>query len=49
VTAPVIGPSVSSELSSAVDALDLCLDDVTLEQLDQIFPGYKTAPEDYAW
>jgi hypothetical protein len=21
----------------------------TIEQLDQIFPGYRTAPDDYAW
>jgi putative transposase len=30
-------------------ATDLHLDDHTLAQLDDIFPGYDTAPEDYAW
>jgi hypothetical protein len=28
---------------------DLHLDDQALAQLDEIFPGYRTAPEDYAW
>jgi hypothetical protein len=36
-------------LDSAVRALDLKLDEAALSRLDAIFPGYKTAPEDYAW
>jgi hypothetical protein len=32
-----------------VHAVDVTLDDKVLERLDEIFPGYKTAPEDYAW
>jgi len=30
-------------------ALDVSLDDKTLARLDEIWPGHKTAPEDYAW
>jgi aryl-alcohol dehydrogenase-like predicted oxidoreductase len=37
------------QLESAIRAVDLKLDDKALAQLDEIFPGYKTAPEDYAW
>jgi hypothetical protein len=32
-----------------VRAVDVKLDDKALAKLDEIFPGYKTAPEDYAW
>ena len=30
-------------------ALDVHLDDKALARLDEIFPGYRTAPEHYAW
>jgi aryl-alcohol dehydrogenase-like predicted oxidoreductase len=49
VTGPIIGPRTLGQLTSAIEALDLTLDDKTLERLDQIFPGPKTAPENYAW
>ena len=49
VTAPIVGPRTSEQLHSAIAALDITLDDSALEQLDTIFPGYQTAPEDYAW
>ena len=29
--------------------VDVTLDDKVLARLDEIFPGHKTAPEDYAW
>jgi aryl-alcohol dehydrogenase-like predicted oxidoreductase len=49
VTAPIIGPRLASQLDDAVRAVDLHLEADTLARLDEIFPGKKTAPEDYAW
>ena len=49
VTAPIVGPRVMDQLDSAVRAVDVHLDAGTLQRLDEIFPGRKTAPEDYAW
>jgi aryl-alcohol dehydrogenase-like predicted oxidoreductase len=49
VTAPIVGPRTLDQLESGVRALDLPLDDAVLRRLDEIFPGYRTAPEDYAW
>ena len=49
VTAPIIGPRLPEQLDGALKAVDLVLDQATLERLDELFPGHKTAPEDYAW
>jgi aryl-alcohol dehydrogenase-like predicted oxidoreductase len=49
VTAPIIGPRTMDHLDTAERAVKLHLDDETLDKLDQIFPGYKTSPEHYAW
>jgi aryl-alcohol dehydrogenase-like predicted oxidoreductase len=49
VTAPIIGPRTADHLDAALRALDLHLADDALTRLDAIFPGYKTAPEHYAW
>jgi aryl-alcohol dehydrogenase-like predicted oxidoreductase len=49
VTGPIVGPRTPAHLESAVHAVDVTLDDKVLARLDEIFPGYKTAPEDYAW
>ncbi|WP_020573599.1 aldo/keto reductase [Actinopolymorpha alba] len=49
VTAPIIGPRTMDQLDAAVRALDVNLDEKALARLDEIFPGYKTAPEHYAW
>jgi aryl-alcohol dehydrogenase-like predicted oxidoreductase len=49
VTAPIVGPRTREQLDAAVRALDVKLDAAALGRLDEIFPGYKTAPEDYAW
>jgi NDP-hexose C3-ketoreductase / dTDP-4-oxo-2-deoxy-alpha-D-pentos-2-ene 2,3-reductase len=49
VVSPVIGPVSLEQLDDAVSALDLQLEDSVLARLDEIFPGYLTAPEDYAW
>ena len=35
--------------SRALTALDVQLDDAPLARLDEIFPGYKPAPMEYAW
>ena len=49
VTAPIIGPRVAAQVDSAVQAMKLKLSTDTLTKLDEIFPGHKPAPEDYAW
>lgn len=49
VTAPIIGPRTKAQLDAAVSALDVTLDADALRRLDDIFPGRKPAPEDYAW
>ncbi|WP_154794040.1 aldo/keto reductase [Occultella kanbiaonis] len=49
VTAPIVGPRVQDQLDSAVRAVDVTLDADALARLDEIFPGHRTAPEDYAW
>jgi aryl-alcohol dehydrogenase-like predicted oxidoreductase len=38
-----------AQLDGSLKALEIQLSQETLDQLDAIFPGYKTAPEDYAW
>jgi aryl-alcohol dehydrogenase-like predicted oxidoreductase len=49
VTAPIVGPRTMEQLDSALTALDLTLDEAQLARLDEIFPGYKAAPMEYAW
>ena len=49
VTGPIIGPRTMEQLDGAQHALELRLEDTVLARLDEIFPGYKTAPEHYAW
>ncbi len=49
VTAPIIGPRTMDQLTQSLKALDVHLSADNLATLDEIFPGYKTAPEDYAW
>jgi aryl-alcohol dehydrogenase-like predicted oxidoreductase len=49
VTAPILGPRTQQQLDDAIRALDVQLDEAALARLDEIFPGYKTAPEHYAW
>jgi aryl-alcohol dehydrogenase-like predicted oxidoreductase len=49
VTGPIIGPRTREQLDGGLRALDIHLDDAALARLDEIFPGHKTAPEDYAW
>lgn len=49
VTAPIVGPRTQQQLDAALRALDVKLDADALKRLDDIFPGHRTAPEDYAW
>ncbi len=49
VTAPIIGPRTAAQLDDGLRALNISLDGAALSRLDEIFPGPKTAPEDYAW
>jgi aryl-alcohol dehydrogenase-like predicted oxidoreductase len=49
VTGPIIGPRTAGQLEDAQRAVSLHLDDDVLKRLDSIFPGYRSAPEHYAW
>jgi NDP-hexose 2,3-enoyl reductase len=54
VTAPIIGPRTTEQVDGALRALELELDEGTLERLEDIFPapgpkGAKPSPESYAW
>jgi aryl-alcohol dehydrogenase-like predicted oxidoreductase len=49
VTAPIVGPRVRQQLDDAVRALEVRLDEKALATLNDIFPGYRTAPEHFAW
>jgi aryl-alcohol dehydrogenase-like predicted oxidoreductase len=49
VTAPIIGPRTQAQLESALRATAIRLDHQSLSRLDEIFPGHRQSPEDYAW
>jgi aryl-alcohol dehydrogenase-like predicted oxidoreductase len=49
VACAIIGPTVLQHLNDVISCLEVRLDDATLTQLDEIFPGYLTSPEDHAW
>ncbi|MCS5734657.1 aldo/keto reductase [Herbiconiux daphne] len=50
VTAPIVGPRTAEQLTGAIAALDIALDDAQLAELDRIWPGPGgQAPEAYAW
>ena len=49
VTAPIVGPRTREQLGDAQRAVGLALEDEVRKRLDGIFPGYKAAPEHYAW
>ena len=48
-TAPIVGPRTVAQLDDAQRAAALALDDDVLKRLDELFPGYRPAPEHYAW
>lgn len=49
VTAPIIGPRTMEQLDGALRALEIEISADTHAKLDEIFPGFKTGPEHYAW
>jgi aryl-alcohol dehydrogenase-like predicted oxidoreductase len=50
VSAPIIGPRTMEQLVASPHAVELALDQLTLERLDRIWPGPGgEAPEAYAW
>ncbi|MDQ6747151.1 MAG: aldo/keto reductase, partial [Candidatus Dormibacteraeota bacterium] len=49
VTAPIIGPRTGAQLDSNVAALEVRLDEASLQRLDEIFPPVGPAPQAYAW
>jgi len=49
ITAPITGPRTIGHLDDSLRAVELTLDDDVLKRLDDLFPGYKPAPEHYAW
>jgi len=49
VTAPIIGPRTLAQFDGAQRSLAISLDADVLGRLDEIFPGFKPAPEHYAW
>ena len=59
VTAPIIGPRTTEQLTGALRALEITLDEGALARLDELFPPVgpnavkasvsKPAPEAYAW
>jgi aryl-alcohol dehydrogenase-like predicted oxidoreductase len=49
VTAAIIGPRNQQQLRSALQATSITLDQRSLSRLDEIFPGHRSVPEDYAW
>jgi aryl-alcohol dehydrogenase-like predicted oxidoreductase len=48
-TAPIIGPRTVEQLDKSLRALEFEFTPAALSRLDDIFPGHKPAPEDYAW
>jgi len=49
VTAPITGPRTIGQLEDSLRAVELTLDEDVLKRLDELFPGYRSAPEHYAW
>ncbi|MEO7718476.1 MAG: aldo/keto reductase [Capsulimonas sp.] len=49
ITAPIIGPRTLDQLDGSLRALEIKISDETNGKLNELFPGYKTSPEDYAW
>jgi aryl-alcohol dehydrogenase-like predicted oxidoreductase len=49
VTAPIIGPRTTAQLDETRRAVEVKLEADTLDELDRLFPGYRPAPEQYAW
>jgi len=49
VCSPIIGPRTVDQLMTSLPAIDVNLNSDQVARINAIFPGFKTAPEDYAW
>ena len=49
ITGPIIGPRTKDQLDGSLRALEIKISEETNKKIDEIFPGHKTAPEDYSW
>ncbi len=49
ITAPIIGPRTLDQLEGSLRALEINLSEDVNKRINEIFPGFKTSPEDYAW
>lgn len=49
ITAPIIGPRTIEQLDGSLRALEIVVTGEMTAKLNEIFPGHKSAPEDYAW
>ncbi len=49
ITAPIIGPRTLEQLDGSLRTLEIKLSEEINKKIDELFPGYRTAPEDYAW
>ena len=49
VTAPIVGPRTMAQLEGSLAALDVTLEQAQLDRLDEVFPGFRAAPMEYAW
>jgi aryl-alcohol dehydrogenase-like predicted oxidoreductase len=49
ITAPITGPRTMEQLDGSLRALEIKLEEETNKKINEIFPGHKSAPEDYAW
>ena len=49
VTAPIIGPRTREQFEGSLKAVQVTLSEEQLAALDEIFPGKKPAPMQYAW
>ena len=42
-------PAIARSTAHFARKFDVAVDGAVLDRLDEIFPGHRTAPEDYAW
>jgi aryl-alcohol dehydrogenase-like predicted oxidoreductase len=49
ITAPIIGPRTLEQVEGSLRALEIQLSEEFNTRLNELFPGRKPSPEDYAW
>jgi len=49
VTAPIVGPRTMEQFTGSLAATGITLEQAQLDRLDEVFPGKKAAPMEYAW